>query len=203
MSPNASAAFLMGSTTPSAKFEGIGVTVGGPITTEPELKNQTDFTTGEVLTWKDGSARQQLVVTVQTSLRDPSNPDDDGQRKIYIKGQMQKAVTQAVRASGGKQLDVGGTLNVTYIGDGVPAARGLTAPKEYAATYTPPAATFLNGEQSSSMQQQTAAAGPATSTAAAPTTTTAGDDTPPAGFTAEVWAGLGPEAKAAMRALNK
>ncbi|OZC62332.1 hypothetical protein CH267_02005 [Rhodococcus sp. 06-621-2] len=204
---NASAAFLMGSSIPSAKFEAFGTTVGGPIDAEPELKNQTDFTTGEVLTWKDGSPRQQLVVTVQTSLRDPQNPDDDGKRKIYIKGQMQKAVTQAVRNARAAQLDVGGTLTVTYTNDGVPAARGLSAPKEYSATYTPPAAAFVQGEQQpQAAPAATSAPAPHQVTTPAPTPATtapaAGDDTPPPGFPADAWASLTPEAKAAMKNLQ-
>lgn len=183
--------FLLGGGVPSAKFEAIGTTVGGVITEEPEMRQQNDFDANEPAFWPDGKPKMQLVVTVQTDLRDPEVQDDDGQRRFYVRANLQKAVAAAVRKAKASALEVGGTLQVTYSADGAKSNPRFNAPKLYTATYTPPAANFL---ASTPDDTQAAAAAP---------TAAAGDDTPPAGFPADAWAGLSAEAKAAMRALNK
>ncbi|MEU8035690.1 hypothetical protein [Streptosporangium sp. NPDC049078] len=137
-------AFLMGGGIPSAKFETIGATVGGRITCQPEVTQQTDLDTGEPKTWSDGKPMMQLVVTVQTELRDPEVPDDDGQRKFYVKAKLLEAVRQAVRAAGAAGLEVGGTLTVQYVADGEAKKRGHNPPKIYAATYQRPTAVQAN-----------------------------------------------------------
>jgi hypothetical protein len=77
----------------------------------------------------------QLPVTVQTDLRDPSNPLDDGKRTLYVKGEMKKAIGAALRAAGAK-MAVGGTLTVTFSGEEPTAGY----PKKlYTATYAAPA----------------------------------------------------------------
>ncbi|ARQ95507.1 hypothetical protein I5G81_gp68 [Mycobacterium phage Shandong1] len=136
---NDSYGFLGGGGPASAKFKTYGDTVGGVITVEPEQRQQTDLNTNEPLTWKDGSPRMQLVVTVQTDLNDPEIEDDDGLRRLFVKGEMRKAVQKAVIAAGAKGLDVGGELHVTYVGDGEKKGN-LTPPKLYTAKYTKPAA---------------------------------------------------------------
>ncbi|ASR85665.1 hypothetical protein SEA_AMGINE_64 [Mycobacterium phage Amgine] len=135
---NDSYGFLGGGGPASAKFKSHGDTVGGVITVEPEQRQQTDLNTNEPLLWKDGSPRMQLVVTVQTDLSDPEVEDDDGQRRLFVKGEMRKAVQKAVIAAGARGLDVGGELHVTYTGDGEKKGN-LTPPKLYSATYTKPA----------------------------------------------------------------
>ncbi len=136
---NDSYGFLGGGGPASAKFKSHGDTVGGVIAVEPEQRQQTDMKTNEPLTWKDGSPRLQLVVTVQTDLIDPEVEDDDGMRRLFVKGEMRKAVQKAVIAAGAKGLDVGGELHVTYVGDGEKQGN-LSAPKLYSATYKKPAA---------------------------------------------------------------
>jgi hypothetical protein len=135
---NASAAFFGGGGTPTAKFPVIGTTVAGVITAEPTIENQREFGTDKVLTWPDGSPRQQLVVTIKTAAIDQSIPGDDGARRVFIKGTMKTAVANAVKAAGKRQLDVGGQLSITYTGDGEASRPGLNAPKLYAATYAAP-----------------------------------------------------------------
>jgi hypothetical protein len=136
--------FLMAGGTTSAKFPEPGTTVTGVIVREPEVQQQRDFTSGEPKFWEDGKPMQQLQVILETAERDPSIPDDDGHRAVYVKGQMQKAVKDAVRKSGAKGIAVGGTLAVTYTGDGETTRRGMNPPKLYAATYTPPATAAAN-----------------------------------------------------------
>ncbi|AEK09876.1 hypothetical protein FGG30_gp066 [Mycobacterium phage Pixie] len=135
---NDSYGFLGGGGPASAKFKSHGDVVGGVIAVEPEQRQQTDLNTNEPLTWKDGSPRMQLVVTVQTDLNDPEIEDDDGMRRLFVKGEMRKAVQKAVIAAGAKGLDVGGELFVTYVGDGEKKGN-LTPPKLYSATYKKPA----------------------------------------------------------------
>lgn len=129
---------LMGGGVPSAKFDGIGVSVTGRIE-DITASQQTDFTTGEPKAWPNGEPMMQVVVTLATDQRDPSITDDDGLRKVYVKGKsLTGAVRDAVRKAGAKGLEVGGTLTVTYTGDGVAEKRGINPPKLYAADYTKP-----------------------------------------------------------------
>lgn len=136
--------FLMAGGTTSAKFPSPGTTVAGTIAREPEVQQQRDFTSGELKFWDDGKPMQQLQVILATDERDPATPDDDGQRAIYVKGNMLKAVREAVRKAGAPGLAVGGRLSVTYTGDGEASKRGLNPPKLYAATYTAPTAAQAN-----------------------------------------------------------
>jgi hypothetical protein len=120
----------------SAQFPTLGASVGGPITEEPKDRQQTDFHTHEPLFWPDGEKKMQVVVTVATDLRDEQ--DDDGRRRIFIKGQMRDAVAKALKDAGAREPAVGGVLTVTYVDDGKPTDKGLAPPKNYDATYIPP-----------------------------------------------------------------
>lgn len=145
--------FLMGGGSKSAKFETIGTTIGGPIVSEPEMRQQTEFVrgggAGKPLFWDNGDPKMQLVVKVQTDLRDDA--EDDGVRAFYIKGGFkrattQKAVADAVRAAGAQGLSVGGQLYLTLTaidGDGQDAAKSFTG------RYVPPTvgADFLTTGQ--------------------------------------------------------
>ena len=82
----------------------------------------------------------QLRVVLTTDERDPEDPEDSGERAVYVRGNMQRAVAQAVRQAGARGLAVGGKLLIKYSGDGKATRRGLNAPKLYEAKYRPPAA---------------------------------------------------------------
>lgn len=135
--------FLMAGGVTSAKFPAPGTSVTGTIAREPEIQQQRDFQSGEPKFWEDGKPMQQLQVILATTERDPQVPDDNGERAVYIKGQMQKAVKEAVRKSGANGIAVGGTLTVTYTADGEAKGR-LNPPKLYSATYTPPTTAAAN-----------------------------------------------------------
>lgn len=143
--------FLMGSGAASAKFETIGTVVTGTIVKEPVVQQQTDITTGEPKYWSDGKPREQLQVILATQQRDPSDPSDDGHRALYVRGELTKAVRAAIKASGAKGIEVGGTLAVTYTGNGQPPKPGFSGPKLFAVTYAPPlpqaANAFLGADQ--------------------------------------------------------
>jgi len=135
--------FLMGGGVASAKFEKPGTTVTGRIARTPEVQQQREIDTGKPKFWDDGTPRKQIVVQLQTTQRDPAIPDDDGIRAVYIRGNMLTAVRQAVRSSGA-QLETGGTLSITYTGDGEASSRGFNPPKLYTAVYTPGSQAAVN-----------------------------------------------------------
>lgn len=156
--------FLMGGGgAKSAKFEKPDDTVGGPIIAEPEMRQQTDFKTGKELFWDNGDPRMQLVVRVQTQLRE--DPEDDGVRAFYIKGGFkrptaQKAVADAVRAAGAPGLAVGGQLFLTL--DSIDGT-DKDSPKNYSARYVAPVVggDFLNTGQIATPPAAAAPAPPA------------------------------------------
>jgi hypothetical protein len=192
---NASADFFAGGIKP-AQFPQYGATVTGKITdmtqsqqTEPsKIAGQP----GKPKTWDDGSPAMQLVVTLATQERD--DEEDDGLRRIYIKGQMKAAMQAAIKAVGAKQLDLGGTVTVTYTHDGERTNPAFSPPKQYAVQYVPPNASagFLG-----------AGTGTGNGTVSAIATAVQPAEQIPAGLTPEIWATMSPEAKAALAALNK
>lgn len=157
--PNATDFLMGGGGAPTAKFATPGTTVGGHITEPPKVEQQRDIQSGEKKFWSDGNPMYQLVVTVQTDERDPSIEDDDGRRRIFVKGQMKNAVADAVRDAGARGLEVGGALHVRYTHDGTPKQRGFSPPKQYAAKYTPAAQNQLGAPAPASDPWATAPAG--------------------------------------------
>jgi hypothetical protein len=137
---------LMGSGVKSAKFPDgqYGTTVGGLIVRPPEVRQQTDFDSGKPKVFDNGDPMMHIVVQVQTELRDPADPLDDGVRAFYLKGQMQQAVRDAVKLVGGKGLEMGGYLAVTHLRD-EPNSRGRGKDKKvYSAVYGLPTAQAAN-----------------------------------------------------------
>ena len=128
---------LSGGVTP-ARFETPGASVNGTICRPPEKQQQREIDTGKPKLWDDGSPRWQIVVHLQTASRDPEVEDDDGIRALYVRGNMLKAVREAVRKAGAR-LEVGGELAVIYTGDGERKTAGFNPPKLYSATYIPAA----------------------------------------------------------------
>lgn len=140
---NAANDFLMMEGGKSFPFEKVNDVVMGEVISA-EVRQQTDLETGEKLTWPDGSPRNQLVITLQTSLK--INDEDDGIRTIYAKGgkfdiadgdgtSMKEAIANAVRSGGGTGLNPGDHLAVGYTGNGVKKNRGFNPPKLYSASW--------------------------------------------------------------------
>lgn len=128
-------AFLMGSGARSASFKEHGDRIWGTIISS-EMRQQTDFDTGQLLFWDDGKPRMQVVVTLMTDLHE--DDDDDSLRAVYIKGEMQKAVRGALVKAGVRGIEDGGKLLVQYTGDGEPKRKGMSGAKLYYAKYEPP-----------------------------------------------------------------
>lgn len=164
MSSNAANDFLMGSGAKSVSWKNapVGHTVSGTIASEPTLSQQTDMKTKAPQFWDsphNTQPKMQLVITLQTSQRDPADASDDGRRALYVKGQMRQAIADAVRAAGADGLSVGGTLTVRYIGDGDQQDKTLDPPKHYDAAYQAPANTALMAEPPAAPQQTQALQG--------------------------------------------
>lgn len=142
MSTNPVDNFLLGGGGKSASFEKVGDSITGTVIST-EVKAQTDIGTGKPLVWDDGSVRQQLVVKLQTQLREDF--EDDGIRAVYVKGakkqgsrSLHDAVASAVRAAGAKGLEAGGTLTVVHDGTQPSETRGFNDRKLYSAQYVAP-----------------------------------------------------------------
>ncbi|MGW6420366.1 hypothetical protein [Streptomyces sp. NPDC055055] len=142
--PNADDFLMGGGGAPTAKFPTPGTVVTGRITQKPTVEQQRDIKTGDNKFWSDGNPMMQLVVTVQTEQRDPAIDEDDGRRRLFVKGAMKNVIADAVRAAGARGLEVGGTLAVTYTHDGKPSGVGMSPPKQYTATYTAAAVAALH-----------------------------------------------------------
>jgi hypothetical protein len=145
--------FLMGGGggVPSFSFGPLGSPPGATVTgkiLKLETSQQTDYNTRAPLTWANGDPKMQLEVTLQTTLRDPSIEDDDGQRRVFVKGKgLTDATRDAVLAVGAKGLEIGGTITFTYSHDTKPPSGG-NAYREYTVVYERPNASgaFLGTE---------------------------------------------------------
>lgn len=137
-SPTAEQFLSQGSKSASFKGKPIGYSYAGTITEPPKVTQQTDIDSGEPLTWPSGEPKWQLIVKIQTDLRDDN--DDDGVRTAYIKGKsLTDATKAATKAAGVKALAVGGVLSITYVGDGEATNKKYDPPKLYTVGYVPPA----------------------------------------------------------------
>lgn len=157
----------------AAKWPTIGFVFEGVVKAS-KLVQQTDFDDGTPLTWKDGSPRMQLVVDVQSeatgltwakiqNIPTPV-PNDTGMRAMYVRGNLQKAISQALR-NAQAEFENGGHIRVERIADGVAPDPKKNAPHDYVAVWTPPsptaaAADFLSKPEPDA-QQAPAQAAPA------------------------------------------
>ena len=146
--------FLMQAGGKSFPFEKLNDVVIGDVISA-EVRQQTDLDTNELLTWPDGSPRNQLVITLQTTLK--NSDDDDGVRSIFAKGgkydvaegegqSMKDAIAKAVRDGGGTGLNPGDHLAVAYTGNGVKKNRAYSAPKLYSASWKKATPASVSGK---------------------------------------------------------
>ena len=124
-------AALMGGGGKSARFEAIGATVVG-IVQSVDVRQRTDFKTGDLMVWADGNPRNQLVITLATEQRD-EDADDYGHRNLYVPNpsQLQKALAEAIRKVGAQGIVAGMKLGVKYVKDEPNANPRLNATKQY------------------------------------------------------------------------
>jgi hypothetical protein len=129
---------FLGGGGPALKFPTKGTSWTLTITDEPEMQQQTDFDSGDLLFWDDGKPRMQMIIhgTVPEAQRE--DDEDDGERRLFVKSGLVKALRQAMRDAKAKAPAPGGVLTVAYVKDGPKPARGYPA-KVYEASYVPPA----------------------------------------------------------------
>lgn len=150
--------------TPAARFDRMGVPVGGEVTDDAREVQQYDFDSNLPLYWSedgrkvedkyttDGSERKpclQLVVPVQTGSIDPSIPGDDGVRSIFIKSGLLKATRVECQRLRIDAIRKGMTFFATWTGETPPPAGRRGKPSkdyEVAITVPPPAPSGLLAE---------------------------------------------------------
>lgn len=96
---------------------------------------------GELEFWPDGKPKMTAIITIQTTLRDPSIEGDDGQRSLWIKGKsMTDSVKDAIKRAGAARrgMEVGGWLSMTFTHETEPEFDGGSPTKHYKVEYMPP-----------------------------------------------------------------
>ena len=126
-----------GSGAPAFKFDTVGTKITGTIT-DLQVRQQTDFDSGEPKVWDDGKPMMEVVITLATSLRDKEVEDDDGERRVFCRGAMLTAMKQAVRAAKEQKPVVGAKVTITHSGLGEAKKKGFNAPKLYTVEYAAP-----------------------------------------------------------------
>lgn len=97
-----------------------GDTVTGTIT-KVDVKQVTNYKTKEPEFFPSGDPKKQVILTLQTSLREDA--DDDGKRSVYIPlwGGKKAALGEAMRAAGMKEastaLALGNTFTARFVGE--------------------------------------------------------------------------------------
>lgn len=155
----------------SCKFKTPGETHAGVITEISDRMPVTKYGTTDPDYWPDGSPKQQVVITLATEERDPEDPNDTGERSLWVTesrkaGTILAAIIQATRQANAK-LEIGGTLSVSFTGHDPNSKNPAQPRKLYAATYQPPAAGGGMFEQQPTQPAPQAA--PAAATASQPT----------------------------------
>src|SRR5436190_9543258 len=117
---DANTILMGGSAAPAWKFEEPGTTHTGTIASPPTARQEREYDPhnpggGALKFFPSSDPIMGVITEVQTSERDPANPEDDGRRTFYIEGRyIKEAVRNAVRDAGAQGLDVGGQLAVTF-----------------------------------------------------------------------------------------
>lgn len=111
-----------------------GTTVTGLVVSQ-ELTFQKDPKTGKPKL-RQGNPVRQLEVVILT--RWQTEPEDDGARKLFVRGNLQKAIKAAILAAGDDDLRTGARLTIQYTGTGTSFSADYAPPKLYQAKYEPP-----------------------------------------------------------------
>lgn len=165
----------------SWKDRPIGTNISGVIKTVHPPTQQIDPVKNEPVFKKDGTPKMQVRIDLATDERDPSDPDDDGTRSLYVKGWMQGAIGDAMRKAGAQGApQVGAKLTVT-LSERTPNDNPALSPtNKFTAVYEPPSAASTASFFSD---------GAASSAAAEP------EPTRPAAISEAAWAQMPLEAK--------
>lgn len=109
---------LVGSSTPTLSFKDTAVGEGfeGTVISARtvQVRNYEDPTKLEF--WDDGKPKLQIEVTLATDYADPTDPDDDGSRRVFLFGQKLRAAQDEFRKKGLKKLEAGYQFKITLTG---------------------------------------------------------------------------------------
>lgn len=109
---------LGGSGAPSLSFKDakVGDSYEGTIVEvrAVQVRNYEDPTKLEF--WDDGKPKMQIEVTLSTEYADPSDPDDDGKRRVFLFGQKLKAAKEELAKKGMKTIELGAYFKITLTG---------------------------------------------------------------------------------------
>lgn len=109
---------LVGSSVPTLSFKDVpvGHSYEGVVTSARtvQVRNYEDPTKLEF--WDDGKPKLQIEVTIATSYADPTDPDDNGDRRVFLFGQKLRAAQDEFRKKGLKKLEVGSHFKITLTG---------------------------------------------------------------------------------------
>lgn len=111
-----------------------GTTVAGVVLSQ-ELTDQKDPNTGKPKV-RGGKPIPQLEVVILTNQQ--TAPDDDGVRKLFVRGNLQKAIKKAILTAGDDDLRDGARLSIQFTGTGTAFSADYAPPKLYRAKYEPP-----------------------------------------------------------------
>lgn len=152
-------AFLMGGRKIPSAFQRyqrntplpVGTTIRGQVESW-EYVQQRDYDDDTKLKfWDDGSPMMQLVIVlVNTGLSEEryrnqeTGEADDGDRKLYVKGELQKALRKAITAAGVPFIERGGWITTQITGEGVASNPKYNPPTLYTCHYEPAAQNFLS-----------------------------------------------------------
>lgn len=130
--------------------DGKGTRKGGKIVEPfPYRTERRAFGTGEIERWnpkpgqEEGDPKMQIVVTLQTDER--LDDDDDGKRRIYLKGRKTdlndrtaEALAAALAGTDVDDFEIGAELYVTRLGKGQSSTPGGPKPWLHKVEYTRP-----------------------------------------------------------------
>jgi hypothetical protein len=109
---------LTGGGSPSLSFKdsSVGDSYEGTIAElrAVQVRNYEDPTKLEY--WDDGKPKMQIEVTLSTEYADPSDPDDDGKRRVFLFGQKLRAAKEELAKKGFKTFEVGMGFKITLSG---------------------------------------------------------------------------------------
>jgi hypothetical protein len=129
---------------PAVSFKAIGDSVAGVIT-DLASRQQRDYEDNSPKVWADtGKPMMELIVTLDTGIIDPTIEDDDGSRRVFVRGAMLTAFGDACRLAKTRRPEVGGKVTITHSGLGTPSNPRFNAPKLFAIAYEPPTAVAMD-----------------------------------------------------------
>ena len=131
---------ILGQGAPNGFPEGtpIGTTVRGEII-DATVRQSTDMETGKPKFWEDGKPQMELDLTLQDETM--TGDENDGERRLFARGNMLKAIKKAMKDAGVKTITVrtgnqpGGKLAVKRTGQDEPKTRGFKGAWTYTAQY--------------------------------------------------------------------